>query len=414
MLKEFSPYLEYKDGILHFDGVNLLELVREFGTPLYVYSESHVRERAREYKKNFKDALLCFAVKSNYNLHLLRILGEEGFGADVVSGGELYLSLKAGIKGEKIVYAGVGKTEEEIKLAIEEGILMFNLESEEELYLLDELSKSLKKRSRVSIRVNPQIDPRTHPYIATGIRNSKFGIEYSRALEVYKKAKTLKNLEVVGIHCHIGSQILELSPFEEAFYKISKLCEELLNLGIELKYIDLGGGLGIKYRPEDKEISLEDYKRVVEKFFKGFPSRIVLEPGRSVVGNAGILITQVQFFKQKEGKNFLIVDAGMNDLLRPSLYSSYHHVVGLREGEEFVVGDLVGPICESGDFLAKGRKLPKVKRGDYLCILSAGAYGFSMSSNYNLRPRPAEVLLSKGNYKLIRRRETYQDFLKWF
>ncbi len=411
-LKEFNPYLSYKEGTLYIEGVSVGELAERFGTPLYVYSASYIRDRVRAYYEAFPGSLVCYAVKANFNPEIIRVAGEEGAGADIVSGGELLFALKGGIPPEKVVYAGVGKTEEEIELALERGILMFNVESEEELYILDTVASKLKKKARISIRVNPDVDPKTHPYIATGLKKSKFGVDIEKARELFRRAKDLKNIELVGLHCHIGSQILEVSPYSEAVKKLAELWRDLLREGFELRYMDVGGGLGIKYRPEDKEPTPKDLAKAVKPHLEGLELTLILEPGRSVVGNAGILVTRVLFVKEKERKRFIIVDAGMNDLIRPSIYDAYHHIVPVEDkGEGYTIADVVGPICETGDFLAKDRRLKEVRRGDLLAVLSAGAYGFSMSSHYNGRPRPAEVLVEGDSYRVIRRRETYEYIL---
>ena len=412
MLKEYNPYLSYSDGHLGLEGVSLKKLAEEFGTPLYVYSASYIRDKIRAYQKAFPDALVCYAVKANFNPEVVRVAGEEGAGADIVSGGELVAALKGGIDSSKIVYAGVGKTISELELAIEKEILMFNVESRDELYVLDEIAGRLGKKARIAIRVNPDVDPKTHPYISTGMKKSKFGVNFETAREEYRLAKDLKNLEVVGIHCHIGSQILDVSPYKEAVQKVVGLYKDLTQEGFEIKYLDIGGGLGIKYKPEDKEPSPEDLAKEVLPLLEEVSARIILEPGRSVTGNAGVLLSQVQFLKDKEIKHFIIVDAGMNDLVRPAIYDAYHHVVPVEsKGRDHIIADIVGPICETGDFLAKDRRIEFLERGDYIAVLSAGAYGFAMASHYNVRPRPAEVLVEKGSYKLIREREGYDYIL---
>ena len=414
-VKAFNPYLEYVGEDLHLEGVSLEKLAREFGTPLYVYSASYIRDKIRAYKEAFPDALVCYAVKANFNPHVVAVASSEGAGADIVSGGELLCALKGGIPPERIVYAGVGKTLDEIKLAVEKEILMFNVESREELYVLNKVAGDLGKKARVAIRVNPDVDPKTHPYIATGMKKSKFGVDFETAKEEYKIADSLENLEVVGIHCHIGSQILDVSPYKEAVEKVVSLYKELREEGFNIRFIDIGGGLGIKYRPEDREPSPKDLADQVLPILKDVEAKVILEPGRSIVGNAGVLLTEVQFVKDKGIKRFFIVDAGMNDLVRPAIYDAYHHIVPVKlNGSSYTVADVVGPICETGDFLAKDRRLREVSRGDILAVLSAGAYGMAMASHYNVRVRPAEVLVEKGNYKLIRKREGYEDLLRPF
>ncbi|HHJ63480.1 MAG TPA: diaminopimelate decarboxylase [Aquifex aeolicus] len=411
-LKEFNPYLERREGELYLEGVSIRSLAEEFGTPLYVYSASYIRDRIRDYRRAFPDALVCYAVKANFNPEVIRVAGEEGAGADIVSGGELIAALRGGISPDRIVYAGVGKTVSELKLAVERDILMFNVESEDELYLLDSIAGSLGKKARIAVRVNPDVDPRTHPYIATGLRKSKFGVDFETARREFRLARELKNLEVVGIHCHIGSQLLDVSPYREAVQKLVQLYEELSGEGFEIRYIDVGGGLGIKYRPEDREPRPEELAEAILPALENVEAQIIVEPGRSVTGNAGLLIAQVQFLKDKGVKHFIIVDAGMNDLVRPAIYDAYHHVVPVVErGRDHIIADVVGPICETGDFLAKDRRLERLERGEYIAVLSAGAYGFSMASHYNLRPKPAEVLVERGSYRLIRERESYNYIL---
>jgi len=412
LLKEYNPYLEYKDGELHLEGVSLKNLAKEYGTPLYVYSASYIRDRVRAYRRAFPKALICYAVKANFNPSIITLAKEEGAGADVVSGGELYLALKAGVDPSKIVYAGVGKTVQEIEFAVKQDILMFNVESSMELDVLNDVGQSLGKKVRIAIRVNPDVDPKTHPYISTGMKKSKFGIDIKQAKKEYEYARKLKNLEIVGIHCHIGSQILDVSPYIEAVEKVVELYWDLSKSGFDIKYLDLGGGLGIKYQPDQANPEPEDLAHAIMPSLKDVKAQIILEPGRSIVGNGGILITQVQFLKDKGHKHFVIVDAGMNDLIRPAIYSAYHHIVPVVErNSKYIKTDVVGPICETGDFLALDREIPYVERGDYLAVLSAGAYGFAMSSQYNARPRACEVLVEKGSVKVIRKRETYEDII---
>ncbi|MFN3471117.1 MAG: diaminopimelate decarboxylase [Aquificaceae bacterium] len=412
MLGEYNPYLEYKDEELYLEGVSLKALAEEFGTPLYVYSASYIRDRLRAYRQAFPQALICYAVKANFNPHIIALAKEEGAGADIVSGGELFACLKAGMDPSKIVYAGVGKTVKELEYALEQGILMFNVESFMELDVLNEIAGRLGKKAPIAIRVNPDVDPKTHPYISTGMKKSKFGVDIKTAKKEYEYAGRLKNLQVVGIHCHIGSQILDVSPYIEASQKVVELYYELLKMGFDIKYLDLGGGLGIKYKPEQSNPEPADLAEAIGPVVRDVKAQLILEPGRSVVGNGGILLTQVQFVKDKGHKHFLIVDAGMNDLVRPAMYEAYHHIVPLEKRQRaYIKTDVVGPICETGDFLALDRELPVVERGEYLAVLSAGAYGFAMSSHYNLRPRACEVLVEKGSYRVIREREDYEYIL---
>ncbi|WPM31920.1 diaminopimelate decarboxylase [Hydrogenobacter sp. T-2] len=409
MLKEYNPYLEYKGDDLYLDDVSLRALAEEFGTPLYVYSGSYIRDRIRAYTEAFPEALICYAVKANFNPYIVTLVKEEGAGADIVSGGELFISLRAGIEPSKIVYAGVGKTVKELEYAISSDILMFNVESLMELEVLDELAGKLGRKARIAIRVNPDVDPKTHPYISTGMKKSKFGVDIKTAKKEYEHTKKLKNLQVVGIHCHIGSQILDVSPYIEASQKVVELYYDLIKEGFDIQYLDLGGGLGIKYKPEQSNPEPSDLAEAILPVVKEVKAKIILEPGRSVVGNAGILLTQVQFIKDKGHKHFVIVDAGMNDLVRPAMYEAYHHMVPVeRKDRPYIKTDVVGPICETGDFLALDRELQAVERGEYLAVLSAGAYGFAMSSHYNVRPRACEVLVEKGKYRVIRQREDYE------
>ncbi len=413
MLKEYNPYLEYRGEELYLEGVSLKALAEEFGTPLYVYSASYIKDRIRAYRGAFQGALICYAVKANFNPHIIALVKEEGAGADIVSGGELYASLLAGVEPSKIVYAGVGKTVKELQYAIGSEILMFNVESLMELDVLNDLAGSLGKKARIAIRVNPDVDPKTHPYISTGMKKSKFGVDIKTAKKEYEYARKLKNLQVVGIHCHIGSQILDTSPYIEASQRVVDLYYELVKEGFEIEYLDLGGGLGIKYKPEQASPEPADLAEAILPVVKEVRAKLILEPGRSVVGNGGILLTQVQFIKDKGHKHFVIVDAGMNDLVRPAMYEAYHHIVPVEKKERpYIKTDVVGPICETGDFLALDRELQAMERGEYLAVLSAGAYGFAMSSHYNVRTRACEVLVEKGSYRVIREREDYQYILR--
>ncbi|MCY0866447.1 MAG: diaminopimelate decarboxylase [Aquificaceae bacterium] len=412
MLGEYNPYLEYRGEELYLEGLSLRALAEELGTPLYVYSASYIRDRLSAYRQAFPDALICYAVKANFNPHIIALAKEEGAGADIVSGGELYASLRAGVEPSKIVYAGVGKTVRELEYAISSDILMFNVESHMELDVLNDIAGRLGKKARIAIRVNPDVDPKTHPYISTGMKKSKFGVDIKTAKKEYEYAGKLKNLEVVGIHCHIGSQILDTSPYIEASQKVVELYHDLLKSGFDIKYLDLGGGLGIKYKPDQSNPDPTDLAQAILPNLRDVKAKLILEPGRSIVGNAGILLTQVQFIKDKGHKHFVIVDAGMNDLVRPAMYEAYHHIVPVAIKERpYIKTDVVGPICETGDFLALDRELPAVERGEYLAVLSAGAYGFAMSSHYNLRPRACEVLVEKGSYRVIREREDYEYIL---
>jgi diaminopimelate decarboxylase len=356
----------------------------------------------------------CYAMKANANLSVLRLFAALGSGADIVSGGELYRARAAGIVASKIVYSGVGKTEDEIAYALREGILMFNVESEDELAAIDRVAHRVGKRAPVSLRVNPDVDPKTHPYIATGLKKSKFGVAYAEARRVYGVARGLANLEVVGLDCHIGSQLTEVEPFLAAAIRLRALLADLAVDGHRLRYLDLGGGLGIPYKDEDPPHPSLYAARLLE-VLGDLGLTLVFEPGRVIVGNAGILLVRVLYNKRGETKRFVICDGGMNDLIRPSLYKSYHDVRPVREVLTHVprtTADLVGPVCESGDFLALDRELPDLGAGELVAMMSAGAYGFVMASNYNARSRAAEVLVSGGAYEIVRVRETYEDLVR--
>ncbi len=411
-------YFDYRDGRLYCEEVSVEEVARRVGTPTYVYSQRTLLRHYHVFEQAFREIehLICFSMKVNSNLSLCRILSGEGCGADIVSGGELFKALKAGIPREKIVFAGVGKTASEIEYALKSDILMFNVESLAELQLINELSGKLRKRGRVALRINPDIDPQTHPHISTGLKENKFGIEFSRAKEAYKTARDLNNIEVGGIHFHIGSQITRISPFAEALKKIVGLVKDLAKEGIKLEYIDVGGGLGVRYRDEEPP-SPEEYGRAIMPLVKEAGCKLILEPGRAIVGNAGILVTRVLYLKKSGRKEFVIVDAGMNDIIRPTLYGAYHTIIPVRKGAPSQANssspvDIVGPICESADFLARNRDFPPVQSGDLLAVLTAGAYGFTLSSNYNGRLRVAEVLVKDGKYYVTRKRESYEDLVR--
>jgi diaminopimelate decarboxylase len=404
----------YKNGELYCEGVPVRTVAQRVGTPFYLYSSNTLASHFRAFDSAFAGVphLICFALKSNSNGAVLRLLGREGAGADIVSGGELFRALRAGIDPNKIVYAGVGKRREEIDYALKIGILMFNVESGEELLALDQAAKEMHTVARIALRVNPNIDPRTHAYISTGLKENKFGIPIDQALEFYQTAKSLANLDVVGVHQHIGSQITEVQPFVDALEKLVGFVNELKSAGIDIQYVNIGGGLGITYKDETPPLP-KDVAQAVRPLLEDSGCTIVMEPGRAIVGNAGILVTSALYHKKSGEKRFLIVDAGMNDLIRPSLYEAYHDIRPVVESDAAeAVFDVVGPICESGDFLAKDRKMPELKHGALLAVMSAGAYGFSMSSNYNSRPRAAEVLVKGNEYYIVRERETYEDLVR--
>lgn len=404
----------YSGNELYCEKVPVRKIAEEVGTPVYIYSSSTLRNHYLAFDSAFAGIphIVCFAVKANSNLSVLKLFASHGGGADIVSGGELFRALKAGVDPQKIVFAGIGKTGEEIEFALKSNILMFNVESPLELRKINEVAGSLGKKARVALRVNPDIDPKTHPYISTGLKKSKFGIAIKNAIEEYQLASSLPNIEVVGIHKHIGSQITEVTPFADAMKRILEIVRELKKSGINIKYIDAGGGLGIRYG-EEQPPHPKELGSVILPLIKDTGCTLILEPGRVLVGNAGTLVTKVLYLKTGEAKNFVIVDAGMNDLIRPSLYEAHHEILPVekRAGELFKA-DVVGPICESGDFLAKDREVMKPEPGDLLAVMSAGAYGFTMSSNYNSRPRVAEVMVEEDSYRVIRKRERYEDLIR--
>lgn len=407
-------YFEYREGHLYCENVSLEEIIKKTETPVYIYSYKTLERHFHVFDRAFKEIphLICYSCKANSNIAIVSVLRNLGSGADIVSGGELYRALIAKIPPDKIVYSGVGKTPNELKSAIQADILMINIESEGELDAIMPMASRMKKQVRVSIRVNPQIDPKTHPYITTGLKKNKFGIVWDDALKLYKRMKNHEYLNPVGISSHIGSQILELSPFLEAVRSLKNMLYQLRDLGFEIKYLDIGGGLGITYKDE-KAPHPEEYGEAIINELKGTDVTLILEPGRVIVGNSGILVTKVLYVKKVPDRTFLIVDAGMNDLIRPSLYGAYHEILPvIKKGSRRKKVDIVGPICESGDFFAKERVFPDVSGGELLAVFGAGAYGFSMSSNYNSRPRAPEVLVKDDQFFIIRKRETKRDLVK--
>lgn len=404
---------DYKQGELYCEGLKVKEIIEAVGTPCYLYSQRTLVENYQTFNEAFTSVkhLVCYAVKTNANLSILRTLANLGAGADIVSAGELYRALTAGFKPEKIVFAGVGKTEDEIYFALKNNILMFNVESLPELDLISSIAKKVKKRARISFRVNPDINPKTHHHISTGLAQNKFGININFAAEAYERASMDKSLEVVGVQVHIGSQITTVEPFVETVEKVFRLLKTLKELGIELKYIDLGGGLGITY-DDEKPPTPQELAKALMPLIKKTHYQYIFEPGRYIAGTAGILVTKILYLKETQTKKFVIVDAGMNDLSRPVLYDAYHEIKPVKEsGKNEMLVDIVGPICESGDYFAKNRRLPLVEQGDLLAIFNAGAYGFSMASNYNARPRACEVVVSKNRYYMVRDRETFGDLV---
>jgi diaminopimelate decarboxylase len=407
-------YFHYQDHALFCEEVPVERIAREAGTPFYLYSHRTLRRHFRVFDKAFTEVphIVCFAVKANSNTAILRLFTREGAGVDIVSGGELYRALKAGVDPGKIVYSGVGKREDEIDFALKTGILMFNVESVQELETINERAEMLGVRAGVGIRVNPDVDPETHPHISTGLKENKFGIDVEATLDAYRRASVLKHLDIKGVSCHIGSQVTKISPFIDALKRLKELVRHLREEGIAIRYLDLGGGLGITYDQETPPQPSE-YARAIIEVSKDLHCNFIFEPGRVIVGNAGILVTRVLYTKENEGKRFLIVDAGMNDLVRPSLYGSYHQLQPVIQRERpDITADVVGPICESGDFLAKGRRMPALERGEILAVMSAGAYGFTMSSNYNSRPRIPEILVRDDRWYIIRKRESCEDLVR--
>lgn len=405
----------YENGELVSDGVKVKEIVKEVGTPVYIYSKEHFVEQFKRFSGAFKrEHLVCFAVKANSNLAVINTFARLGAGADIVSKGELFRALKAGVESDKIVFSGVAKTEDEIEYALSSGILMFNVESKDELYAINSVAKRLGKKAPISFRINPDVDPKTHPYISTGLKKNKFGVPYDEALGLYLEAEKLDGIEILGVQFHIGSQLLDTTPIYDASLRIAELIKELEGRGIKISVVDVGGGVGIVYdEKKESEPSLEKYAEQIESAFEDFDVKLILEPGRFLVGNGGILVSRVVYHKTNLNKRFLIVDAGMNDLLRPSLYNAYHKIEPVaKKGRDKVVCDIVGPICETGDFFGRDYEIEDVENGEYIAVFSAGAYGFTMASNYNSRPKPAEVLVENGSFRVVRQRETLDDLIR--
>jgi diaminopimelate decarboxylase len=416
-------HFSYRDGVLHAEDVSLTALARQFGSPLYVYSKAALSASYAAYadacKKNGRQedgALVCYSVKSNSNLAVLNLLGKLGSGFDIVSGGELLRVIAAGGDPRKVIFSGVGKGRDEMRLALEHDILCFNVESIPELHRLNEVAAAAGKRARVSLRVNPNVDAKTHPYISTGLKENKFGVAYEDALDCYRSAASLAHIEVVGIDCHIGSQLLDDAPLLEALDKVIELIDRLEAEQIPIHHLDIGGGIGITY-DDEQPVPVGDYlDRLFARVdawrkekYAGAPIKVMFEPGRSIVGNAGVLVTEVQYLKHSEAKNFAVVDAAMNDLMRPAMYEAWHGVQVVQQGgADARVYDVVGPVCESGDWLARSRELA-IAPGDLLALMSAGAYGMTMASNYNTRGRAAEVLVDGTQAHLIRQRENPAD-----
>ncbi|MFC1577523.1 diaminopimelate decarboxylase [Thermodesulfobacteriota bacterium] len=407
-------HFKYRDNVLYCEDVPVPEIAAKTGTPFYLYSHATLKRHFQVFSEAFDGVpkLICYSAKANTNLAVLKLFADLGCGLDIVSGGELYRGLKAGFSADRIVYSGVGKTVGEIDYALDAGILMFNVESLAELEQINRRAGKFKKRAPVSIRVNPDVDPKTHPYTATGLKKNKFGIGSDVALESYRIAGELEHIEIVGVDCHIGSQITEAEPFRAALENLKALINELKSMGIDIRYLDMGGGLGITYADETPP-SLREYAGVIMKQLEDRQLQLILEPGRVLVGNAGILVTEVLYRKSGAVKDFVIVDAGMNDLMRPTLYNAFHAIEPVvNSRKDVIVADVVGPICESGDFLAIDRSISNVQRGDLLAVMSAGAYGYVMSSNYCSRPRVAEVMVKGDRFNVVRAREGYEDLVR--
>ena len=409
-----SEYFTYKNNQLYCDGVDLIELAKEHGTPLFVYSKNFFVDRFNELTYAFKevDHKIFFAAKSNFNINIIKVFADLGGGIDVNSSGEFQRAFKAGVNPKEMLLTGVGKTDEEIRLGLEQNVHLIKAESEQEIEVINQIASKIGKVAPVAIRVNPDVDPQTHPYISTGLAENKFGVDAELAYELFLKCSRLKNVELTGIDMHIGSQITSLEPFVEATLKMAELFQKIQSAGIPLKHFDIGGGIGVVYNDEIT-FSPKDFADKLVPIFMQMNAQIIFEPGRYLTANGGVLLTEVLFTKTNSlGKNFTVVDAAMTELLRPSIYKAYHHIQPLNKtNEEDLVMDVVGPVCESGDYIAKNRSLPKVKRKDLLAIMSAGAYSMVMSSNYNARRRPPEILVDGDHYNVIRSRETFDHLV---
>jgi diaminopimelate decarboxylase len=407
-------YFAYKDNRLFAEEVAVADLAARFGTPFYVYSTRTLRRHYRVMDEAFAgtDHLICYAMKALSNLSVLKLFAAMGSGFDIVSVGELMRCLKAGAEPGKIVFSGVGKTDEELKAAIEAGILMINVESAPELHRVASVAARMRRRAPVSLRVNPDLDPGTHPHISTGHRDSKFGIPLAQVHEYYAEARALPDLDLVGLSTHIGSQITDTSPFTEAANKVATIVKALRESGVALRYLDLGGGLGIPYQEEPPPPS--EYAAALLGPLRGLGLKLIIEPGRVLVGNAGALVTRVLYLKETDVKRFIVVDGAMNDLIRPVLYEAYHQILPVqrRAGGPVVTADVVGPVCESGDFFAREREMPEPRDGDLLAVMSAGAYGFVMASNYNSRPRAPEIMVDGAEAHVVRERESFEDLVR--
>ena len=406
---------DYRQNALYCEEVPLADVARRAGTPCYVYSKAFILGRLREYDEAFgaQPHRICYAVKANSNLSILKLVADAGYGFDIVSGGELFRVIRAGGDPAKVLFSGVGKTADEINYALDNRIHGFNCESEAELTLIDSLACRKGVKASVAIRVNPDVDASTHPYISTGLSEHKFGIDIAAAEEVYGRARALNSLRLEGVSCHIGSQLLDTAPMMQAFEKAIALVDRLRARGIPIGTLDLGGGLGVSYKPTDRTPPVRDFVDALVSKVAGRDLTVMIEPGRSIVGEAGVLLTRVLYRKSNGHKEFVIVDAAMNDLLRPALYHSHHEIIPVRRNDTgTVIADVVGPVCESGDFLARNREVANVMPGDLMAVCTAGAYGFVLGSNYNSRPRPPEVLVDAAAWKVIRARESFEDLVR--
>jgi len=407
-------HFQYKGDELFAEDVSIREIVAKVGSPAYIYSLATLERHFKVFDDAFAAMphTICYSVKANSTQSVLKTFIRLGGGVDIVSGGELYRALRAGVDPKKVVYSGVGKKNEEIEYALNSGILMFNVESEQELTRISEIASRLGKKAGIAIRVNPDVDPGTHPYITTGLKNAKFGITIDRAMAEYVRAASLPGIEVLGIDMHIGSQLTKVAPFVDSIEKLKLMIARLRTQGIDLRYFDCGGGLGIQYNDEEPPMPA-DYGREIVNATRELGLHLLFEPGRNLVGNAGILVGTCLYTKQRDDKNFIMIDAGMNDLARPALYGSFHGVRPVvKDQDGMIVADIVGPICESGDFLVKDREVPMFRQGDLVAFMSAGAYGFAMSSSYNSRPRVAEVMVSGDRFEVVRERETMEDLIR--
>lgn len=409
------PFFQYKQGVLHAEEVSLPQIAQQYGTPTYVYSKAALTANLKEFQETLaahpvgQNALVCYAAKANSNLAVLNLFARMGAGFDIVSGGELERVLTAGAKAEKIVFSGVGKSSSEIEAALKAGILCFNVESAAELERINIIAGRLGKKAPISLRVNPDVDAKTHPYISTGLKTAKFGVPIEDALALYLRAHDLPHLQIEGIDCHIGSQLLDPSPFVEALDRILALVDQLGKHNITIHHLDIGGGLGIRYKADEQQPTVQNYLTPLLNRLEGRNLKVIMEPGRRLVGNAGVLITKVEYLKPGAEKNFALVDAAMNDLMRPALYEAWHDIVEVNiQPEQKKAYDVVGPVCETGDFLGQNRDLA-IAEGDLLAVMSAGAYGMAMSSNYNTRPRAVEVMVDGPTVHCVRRRESVPE-----